>query len=255
MTESMVAELEYLPELPPTHDQLPCSDGVPMETERHQFQLELLTQTLRLHWTDQTEGYVGGNMFIYFSTEYIRSKDFRGPDVFVVCGVPKKERKCWVVWEEGKGPDVVIELLSGSTAEQDKTTKKRIYQNQLRVPEYFWYDPFHAEDFAGFALQDGSYEPIEGKDRLISKQLQLALVKWQGIFQETEAVWLRWATLDGQLLPTAEEVAEQEHQRAERERQRAERERQRAERLAARLREMGVDPDQIEVSEPVPKNL
>jgi len=48
-----------------------------------------------------------------------------------------------VVWEEGKAPDVIIELLSESTATQDKTVKKEIYQNQMRFPEYFWYDPFN----------------------------------------------------------------------------------------------------------------
>jgi len=52
-----------------------------------------------------------------------------------VLGVPKRERRSWVVWEEGKAPDVVIELLSESTAEQDKNEKKLIYQSQLRVSD------------------------------------------------------------------------------------------------------------------------
>lgn len=145
--------------LPPTQDQLPYDDGIPMESERHLLQMQLLMESLRLWWADPQDFYVGGNMEVYFSLEQVRNKDFRGPDLFVVLGVPRRERKSWVVWEEGKGPDVVIELLSASTAEQDKTEKKQIYQNQLRVPEYFWFDPFNPEDWAGFALQNGVYEP------------------------------------------------------------------------------------------------
>jgi Uma2 family endonuclease len=77
---------------------------------------------------------------------------------------------------------VVIELLSPSTTNHDKTVKKQIYQNQLRVPEYFWYDPFNPNDFAGFALHQGSYEPImpDAQARLISQSLGLALVRCRG---------------------------------------------------------------------------
>jgi len=98
-------------------------------------------------------------MFVYYSLEQARNQDFKGPDVFVVLVVPRRERKSWVVWEEGKGPDVVIELLSNSTAEHDKTAKKQTYQNRLRVPEYFWFDPFNPEDLAGFPFGIVSINP------------------------------------------------------------------------------------------------
>jgi Uma2 family endonuclease len=65
------------------------------------------------------------------------------------------------VWEEEKPPDVVIELLSESTAKYDKTDKKLIYQNQMRVSEYFWYDPFKPLDWKGFCLIGGFYQPLE----------------------------------------------------------------------------------------------
>jgi Uma2 family endonuclease len=108
---------------PPTQDELPCDDGVPMETERHRRQMELLINTLK-PWLDQRDdGYVGGNMFVYFSVDQVRNQDFKGPDFFAVLDVPKGERKSWVVWEEGKSPDVIVELLSESTAEFDKTEK------------------------------------------------------------------------------------------------------------------------------------
>jgi Uma2 family endonuclease len=105
MTEMTQIELEALGViLPPTEDELPCDDGIPMETQRHALQLQLLIDPLRLYWTDRQDVYVGGNMFVYFSLEQVRHQDFRGPDFFVVLGVPRRERKSWVVWQEGKGP-------------------------------------------------------------------------------------------------------------------------------------------------------
>lgn len=148
-------------------------------------------------------------------------KDFRGPDFFAVLGVPKGERLSWVVWGEGKAPDVVIELLSESTAERDKTEKKQVYQDQLRVPEYFWYDPFKPTDWAGFILQGGVYQPLtpNAHGQFVSQAMGLSLVRWQAIYKDIDATWLRWATLNGELLPTPQEIAEQERQRAEQERQ------------------------------------
>jgi Uma2 family endonuclease len=227
--------------MPPTQDQLPYDDGEPMESQRHILQMELLIDAL-LPWLDaRDDGFVGGNMFVYYSLDQVKNQDFRGPDFFAALGVPKKERKSWVCWEEGKTPDVVIELLSESTAKVDKTEKKQIYQNQLHVPEYFWYDPFNSEDWAGFQLQGGAYHPIspDSEERLISQVLQLALIRWHGLYKGIETTWLRWAQLDGTLLLTAEEQerqrAGQEYQRAEQERQRAEQERQRAERAEAQV--------------------
>lgn len=198
---------------PPTEDELPYSDGVPMESQLHILQMNLLIEPLEVLWADRPDVFVGGNMFIYFSLEQVRNQDFRGPDVFVVLGVPKRLRKSWVVWEEQKGPDVVIELLSESTAAVDKGKKKQIYQDQLRVPEYFWYDPF-TEELAGFSLQHGVYEPIvpDTQGRLMSQVLKLMLIRWEGMYREVHARWLRWATLEGVVLPTK---AEQERQRAE----------------------------------------
>jgi Uma2 family endonuclease len=232
MAEMTPAELEAFGiELPPTEDELPCDDGMPMETQRHALQMQLLIDPLRLSWADRMDAYVGGNMFIYFSLEQVRHQDFRGPDFFAVLGVPKRERKSWVVWQEGKGPDVVIELLSESTAAQDKGEKKDIYQDRLRVPEYFWFDPFTAE-WAGFILHNGGYEPLteDGEGRLISQCLELALVRWDGVYQDVEARWLRWVTLEGALLPTPQEVAtETQRQAAEAQQQAAEAQQQAAE--------------------------
>jgi len=200
----------------PTQDDLPYEDDEPMETGRHKAQMELLIHSLKPWLEKRKGGYVNGNMFVYFSAKQLKGEDFRGPDVFVVLGVSNQERKSWVVWEEGVAPDVVIELLSDKTKKADKIEKKLIYQNQLRVPEYFWFDPFNAEDWAGFSLQDGIYQAMvpETQDRLLSQRLGLALVRWYGVHDDIKATWLRWATLEGELLPTPQERAQIAEQKA-----------------------------------------
>ncbi len=229
MQEQQLTEsLSILP--PPTQDELPSDDGEPMETARHRQQMFLLLETFQ-HWLDQRpDGYAGGNMFLYFSLAQVRHQDFRGPDFFAVLDVPKRERKSWVVWEEGKGPDVIIELLSETTATHDKTVKKDTYQNQLKVSEYFWFDPFNPDDWAGFGLRHGVYVPIPPDEggRLLSPRLNLALVRWLGCYEGVEATWLRWATLEGELLPTRSEQVEAAEQHAQAAEQRAKAVEQRA---------------------------
>jgi Uma2 family endonuclease len=203
--------------LPPTQAELPCDDGIPMETQRHKLQMDILIDTIQPWLAQRADGYVGGNMFVYYSLAQLKNQDFRGPDFFAVLDVPKTERLSWVVWEEGKPPDVVIELLSESTFNHDKNQKKLIYQNQMRVSEYFWYDPFNPNDFAGFDLNSGAYQqiPLNDKNQLISKVLNLALVRWEGNYRGVDATWLRWATLDGDLFPTSQEMVIIAQQRAE----------------------------------------
>lgn len=72
-----------------------------------------------------------------------------------------------------------------------------------------------------------------------SPTLNLDLCPWPGTFRSVEAVWLRWFTPEGEMLPTEAEAA---RQHAEAVQQRADAERQRAERLAERLRQLGVNP-------------
>jgi hypothetical protein len=103
-------------------------------------------------------------------------------------------------------------------------------------------------------LQNGQYilAQADTNGRYWIPELELFLGIWQGerLCQTTN--WLRWWDREGNLLLWSSEQAEQERQRAEQESQRAEQERQRAEQerqradiLAAKLRELGVDPDAI----------
>jgi len=234
-------------ELPPSNL---YSDEPPLETDFHRNQIDLLIRLLQHWWHDRQDFYISGNLTVYYNIQQLKSRDFRGPDVFVVLGTEKKDRRSWAIWDEGgKYPNVVIELLSSSTARIDKGAKKILYQDVWRLPEYYWFHPETLE-FAGFHLVDGHYDaiaPVEN-GRLPSEQLGLQL----GIHERQ----LRWFTAEGELIPLPEEAerqraeqehqrAEQEHQRAEQERQRAEQEQQARERLEAYLRSQGIDPDQL----------
>jgi Uma2 family endonuclease len=217
-----------------------------MESEFHLRQMILLIQCLEFWWRNRQDFYACGNMTIYYSPRQRKSEFFRGPDFFVVLGTERKPRKSWVLWDEdGKYPNVIVEILSDSTAETDRTLKKQIYQDTFRTPEYFWFDPVTGE-FCGFQLVGGFYQPLQPNDAgwFWSQQLELFL----GIEQSQ----LRLFSPDGQLIPTPEEAAaqaeqqvEQAEQRAGAAEQRAVAAERRAEQLAAQLRALGLEPTDL----------
>jgi Uma2 family endonuclease len=205
-----------------------------MDNYRHLMQMLALIATLRWLWRERSDYFVGGNMTIYYSPAQRRAEYFRGPDVFVALGVDgHRDRRSWVVWEEGgKYPNVIIELLSESTAHVDRGEKKQIYQDVFRTPEYFLFDPYTGE-LESYRLVVGRYQPIprDANDRMWSEQLELAL----GV----HAGELRLFTRDGDLVATPEEAAlAAQHHAAEAEARarEAEARAQRAEAELARLR-------------------
>ncbi len=218
----------------------------PLETELHLRQILLLIQILEYLWQDRQDFYAFGNLTIYYSPEQKKNQNFRGPDFFVVLNTERKPRKSWVVWEEGgKYPNFIIELLSNSTANTDRTTKKEIYQDIFRTPDYFWFSPDTLE-FQGFHLVDGKYQDLQPNEQgyLWSEQLQLFL----GIHQQQ----LRFFTPDRVLIPTPEELAKTAEQRAveaeetiQTTQEQLEAELQRNQRLAAKLRELNIEPETI----------
>jgi hypothetical protein len=181
-------------------------------------------------------------MFVYYSQTQEKKNDFRGPDVFVVLDTVRKERKSWVVWEEeGRTPDVVIELISPSTEKVDRGDKMRIYSKLLHVGQYFLFDPF-TKELEGYELELGSmnYRRLEPDEQrwLLCRRLGLRVGVVPGSFGEITTEWLRWIDASGKVLPHDGEVAEAEAQRAEAEAQRAEAEAQRADRAERELLEL-----------------
>ena len=223
----ILADIDALP----TEDDLPYDDGEPMETSRHREQMDVLIRSLQAYWSERRNYYVGGNMFLHYDPQ--SRKKFRGPDFFLVLDVEDRERKNWVVWQEGmRFLDVIIELLSDSTREVDKVEKKTLYERVFHMGEYYLYDPF-SQEFVGYHLQGPHphYEEIKPDEtgKIYSPTVGLYLI--------VRNEWLRWMTKEGVVLPSPMELAEQERQRAEQERQRAEQERHRAERAEQLLAE------------------
>ncbi|MFN4257707.1 MAG: Uma2 family endonuclease [Gemmataceae bacterium] len=235
---------------PPRKITYPTSDSKPMaETDLHRkLMLDLIT-TLERYYADDPMVYVSGNLLIFY--EEGNPRRHLSPDVFVVKGVPKRERLNYLVWEEGKGPDVVIELTSSSTRRVDTHHKHQLYRDVLRVPEYFLFDPYGdylRPALIGYRLRGGDYVPIkEAQRRLPSKVL--------GLHLEQRGLHLRlYDPKTQQLLPTMLEKlaqvewereyerrgrlqAEQEIERARQAEQHAEQARLHAEREAERLRQ------------------
>lgn len=218
----------------------PTSDGRPMaETDYHREVLTDSIGTLDYRYRDDSNVYVSGNMLMYYVPG--NKRKHVAPDIFVVFGVPKKKRDYYLVWEEAKSPDVIIEATSKTTVRED-INKKELYRVVLKVKEYFLFDPtadYLDPRLQGFRLSGELYKPIKMVDgRLPSKLL--------GLHLEADGAALRFfdpATLS--YLPTPEQRAEMELQRAEQEMQRAEEEKQRADREKRRADRLAVELEQM----------
>ena len=162
------------------------------------------------------------------------------PDMFLSLDVEiaenwyAKEHRTYFIWEFGKAPDVVIEIVSNKKG-GELSRKLRTY-TRLRIWYYVVYDPqllLQDRPLQIYELRLDRYVPIT-ESSLAPLGLQLTL--WQGVYETREGEWLRWCDAQGNLLPTGAERAAQEQHRANREQQRAER-------LAAQLRALGIEPE------------
>jgi Uma2 family endonuclease len=216
----------------------PESDGKPMaETDRHRNAMVELIAAVDERFSDVPDIYVSGNLFIYF--EEGNNQMVVAPDFFVVRGVPKGERRTYLLWKEKKAPDLVIELTSRSTRFEDLGTKRAIYE-ELGVREYFVFDPEgsgSSQQFLGFRLRGGSLEPLSPIRTATGAQVFRSEVL--GLELHGSGGTLRWVDpRTGAPLPIRKELrerllaesrrAEQEARRAEREARRADDEKQRA---------------------------
>jgi Uma2 family endonuclease len=234
----------------------PFSNEPELENSLHLTQIILLLTCLEWYWQDRQDFFAAGNLSIYYTPEdATQPNKFLGPDFFVVTDTVRRHRNSWTVsLEDGKFPNVIVEILSPKTAKSDRTTKKALYQNRFQTPEYFWFNPNPKRlEFQGFRLQAGVYQAIAPNSQgwMWSAELHLYL----GVFDG----FVRYFTAEGVMVPNFAEATRrqaevitatqdritQERQRAEQERQRAEQERQRADRLAEHLRRLGMEPDDL----------
>ena len=225
----MALTAQELADLMPDATQLE-SNGPEIGSSVHYAQLASLVACLDWLWRDRTDFFIGANFTIYFSREQLKSRDFRGPDFFLVKNTEKRSRKSWVVWEEGgQYPDLIIKLLSDSTARTDKNLKKTLYQSRFRTPEYFWFSPDNLQ-FQGFRLTNQRYEPISPNE---SGQVWSDVL---GLYLGIQDSQLRYFFENGDLVSTPEEdVIRSQLQTQDAENRTA--------RLAAQLRAMGIEPE------------
>jgi Uma2 family endonuclease len=234
----------------------PEDPGLP--DEFHDWQPQLLSETFVPATYPPEQVFTAKDLNLYYDSQNPRL--YKRPDWFGVVGVPRivdpgKGRLSYVVWQEGRAPMVVVELLSPNTQEEDQgqtprglniPSKWEVYETILRVPYYVVFNGI-GNILRLFKLEGGSYrelfvEPSPIAPKLWVEELQIGLGLWQGSFIGVERQWLRWydAQENWILTPT-----EREKQRAEMEQQRAEMAEQKAERLAQLLRAQGIDPDNL----------
>ncbi|MBO3463831.1 Uma2 family endonuclease [Aetokthonos hydrillicola Thurmond2011] len=148
----------------------------------------------------------------------------------------EKQNRCYMVWKFGKPPEVVIEIVSNK--EGDELEKKlRIYEH-MRVSYYIVYDSQQQlKDQVLHIYEQRGRRYFETKETWL-EQVGLGLTLWEGEFEGRQDTWLRWCYQDGNVLLTGDERASQAEQRANE----AE---QKAELLAQKLREMGIDPNDL----------
>lgn len=215
-------------------DFYPSSDGRPMaESDLHMEEMFYLIQALKDRYEDMPDVYVAGNLLLY----YVRGdrKACLAPDVFMVKGVPKRNRLSYLLWKEGEAPCFVIEVTSKSTRNED-IEKKRDRYEQMGIEEYFLHDPlgeYLNPPLQGYRLKDGRY-------RRISYEPDGSLVSWTtGLRLRREGEHLRLVDLaTGQPLPSFEEVRAVSRRQAEEIRQKDEEIRQKDEEIARLRREL-----------------
>lgn len=244
-----MTEIVVLPPSFPDHTQLPESDGTFVKNFQEHPQSLILTDSLgpvlqQLHPDGQY--CIGQDCGIYWRETNPPERGAEAPDWFYVPNVPPKLnnqiRRSYVLWREHIAPLIALEFASGDGApERDQTPfegKYWVYEQVMRIPFYGIYEINNAK-LEVYHFVDGYYQRLAANQRghYAISPLNVELGLWEGFYQNTESLWLRWWDLQGNLLLIGDERAEQEWLRAEQERQRAEQ-------LAERLRALGYDPDQ-----------
>ncbi|MEM9273872.1 MAG: Uma2 family endonuclease [Cyanobacteria bacterium P01_F01_bin.143] len=223
----------------------PDSDGKPMADNTKQFRwIVAIKQNLEWLFRDNPNVFIAGDL-LWYPVEG-DNKKCTAPDVMVVLGRPKGDRGSYKQWEEDNlPPQVVFEILSPGNRRAEMS-RKLLFYDRFGVDEYYLYDP-DKNELSGWLRREGFLDVIEPITNWVSPLLQIK-------FNLTED-HLKLFRPDRQQFLSYEEIAQQvevERQRVEAESQRAEVEHQRAEKaearaniLAQKLREMGIDPDQV----------
>jgi Uma2 family endonuclease len=230
----------------------PCSDGQPMADSTIQYKLIVtIKEGCELLLKDDPNVFIAADL-LWYPVEG-RTDISQAPDVMVVFGRPKGDRRSYLQFREDNiPPQVVFEIRSFSDS-QIKMNKKCSFYNRYGVEEYYLYDP-QQNELTGWQRIEGMLEVIEPMEGWISPRLGVRFeLGSEGleIYRPDGEKFLSYSEINAERLlerRRAEQEfqrAEEASQRAEQASQRAEQEAQKAERLAAKLRELNIDPDSI----------
>lgn len=230
--------LEEVVRLAAIVEQLPTEDHQPVDNIISERLMHLLVETLNVSWQPLTANGAPrsflalANVGLYYSVKEtpIVPDVMLSMDVEIPTGFHVKSDWSYFLWDHGKLPEVAIEIVSPTPGHEDSDKLHRY--ERIGVNYYAIFDPLQLlsdELLRSFQLRDGVYQPCA--DPFFPK-LGLGLKPWAGTYGKyTYEYWLRWRDADGMLIPTATESIAKEAERTAA--------------LAAKLREMGIDPDQI----------
>jgi Uma2 family endonuclease len=227
----------------PTSTELPDSDDTPVDNELQNLIPNLLLLMLSDLWAERDDWFFGVDMGIYYLPNQHRQPLI--PDGFLSVGVPRRKnpprgRLSYVLWEESNiVPSLALECVSQSYGgEYDQKAEKYV---SLGVRYYVIYNPDHSqrdghEPLEVYELQGGYYERLFGEPVWL-EALGIGIGRAEALHKGWQREWLFWYSEAGRTLTPDEQL--------ELERQRVELERQRADALAAKLRSLGFEPNDL----------
>jgi Uma2 family endonuclease len=234
----------------PSLDGVVTEDDTPVDSIFSEKQQRLLTEPLHTNWPGPSwlapgRGYLAlANVGLFYTLKKppLVPDMMLSVDLVVRKDLSRKENRSYFGWVYGKPPEVVIEVVSNQEGGED--TKKLRRYAEIEIPYYVIHDPLRElskELLRIYRLDGRRYRRQAG---LSLEGVELGLTLWRGQYENwEEEAWLRWVDRQGRLIPTGAELARQERVQTQQAQLQAEQERARAERLAARLRELGVEPD------------
>jgi Putative restriction endonuclease len=218
------------------YSQIVTEDDTLVDNLFSEKQQRLLTEPLYASWqpADQRTFAVFANVGLFYALRELAlvPDAMLSMDIALPADVWEKPNRSYFVWQYGKVPEVVIEVVA-NLKELELTDKMDKYA-KMAVPFYVVYDP--AQHYGSQVLRIYENHSLRylPSEPAVFAPLGLGLMLWDGEYEGLAAQWLRWCTPKGQLIATGKERADAEHQRAEAERQHADR-------LAQKLRELGID--------------
>ncbi len=232
-----------LPRYLPTADELPCSDDTPVDNELQELIPSLLKSILQILWADRMDWFFGIDMGVYYHPEQPPIV----PDGFLSLGVERfydeELRPSYVLWEEQVVPSFVLEVVS-VTPGREYTSKLDDYA-RMGVLYYVIYNSKRRRKpkLEIHKLVNGKYE-LQDTHPFWMPEIGLGIGYERGDHCGLTRDWLYWYDEDNQRYPTPAEQIKQFQLQAVQERSQLAQERMRSNKLAAKLRLLGIDPDE-----------